>query len=107
MSSSQQASPVHSRAASPDRQLSRSRSRSPSPRRYSRSRSSSPQQRRRSRSRSFSSSSEDERDDAMTDNKYNSMTMRGRKAYNRRVKERNLFLERSLVTMRQTLYTEV
>jgi len=43
----------------------------------------------------------------MTESKYKSMTLKGRKAYNRRVKERNLCLERTLVTTLQTLYTEV
>lgn len=110
MSSSQQASPVHSRVASPERQLSRERSRSPpTPRRYSRShsRSCSPPSRRGRSYSSSSSSSSDEEGDGMTESKYKSMTLKGRKAYNRRVKERNLCLERTLVTMLQTLYTEV
>lgn len=111
MSSSQQASPVHSRVASPERQLSRERERSPpTPRRYSRSHSRScspPSRRGRSYSSSSSSSSSDEEGDGMTESKYKSMTLKGRKAYNRRVKERNLCLERTLVTMLQTLYTEV
>ena len=113
MSSSQQASPVHSRVASPERQLSRERERSPpTPRRYSRShsRSCSPPSRRGrsySSSSSSSSSSSDEEGDGMTESTYKSMTLKGRKAYNRRVKERNLCLERTLVTMLQTLYTEV
>lgn len=43
----------------------------------------------------------------MTDTKYKSLSLQERKAYNRRVKERNLFSEKTLVTLLQTLYTEV
>lgn len=114
MSSSQHTSPTISRQTSPARRLSRSLS--PDRRRSvscsrdsrsisrSRSRSRTPSPRRRDRSCSHSS---DEDEDIMDRSKYQSLTLKGRRAYARRAKERNSMLEHTLVSLLQTLYKEV